>query len=160
MISDFISYPIKSDQLSEVIVRMTLLYPIYHSFIQIGMGQNVKFSDLIVKFDSTLLNKSIQFSMNQKVNESPIDLKIVKERAATKIKVMPGIRWQVFKRDNWRCVSCGVKAVENDTVILHVDHILPRSKGGKDEMINFQTLCDKCNLGKSNTDKTDLRNAD
>jgi len=45
-------------------------------------------------------------------------------------------------------------------VILHVDHILPRSKGGKDEMINFQTLCDKCNLGKSNTDKTDLRNAD
>ncbi len=70
---------------------------------------------------------------------------------------MPGIRWRVFQRDGWRCVSCGIKATDNDTVILHVDHINPRSKGGKNELENYQTLCGKCNIGKSNRDNTDLR---
>jgi 5-methylcytosine-specific restriction endonuclease McrA len=134
--------------------RLTLLYPIFHSYIQIGKGKKNKFSELIVKFNSTMLQENNE---NSEVNESAIDLSIVKERAATKIKVMPGIRWQVFKRDNWRCVSCGIKAVESDTVILHVDHILPRSKGGKDDFDNYQTLCDKCNIGKSNKDDTILR---
>jgi 5-methylcytosine-specific restriction endonuclease McrA len=41
--------------------------------------------------------------------------------------------------------------------ILHVDHIIPRSKGGKDEMDNYQTLCHKCNIGKSNKSQIDLR---
>ncbi|OIP00735.1 MAG: hypothetical protein AUJ97_07710 [Bacteroidetes bacterium CG2_30_32_10] len=73
-----------------------------------------------------------------------------------RIKVMPGIRWQVFKRDNWRCVACGQSA--DDNVILHIDHIIPRSKGGKDEINNYQTLCETCNIGKSNKDDTNLRN--
>jgi len=33
---------------------------------------------------------------------------------------------------------------------LHVDHIEPWSRGGKTIEENLQTLCEKCNLGKSN----------
>ena len=55
----------------------------------------------------------------------------------------------------WRCVSCGRCAA--DGIILHVDHIIPRSKGGNNHIDNYQTLCDKCNIGKSNKDDTDLR---
>ncbi len=154
MFSDYISYPIEYKQLKLAIDRLTLLYPIFHSYMQIGKGKKIKFSELIVKFNIAMLPENNEDS---KVNVSAIDLRIVKQRAETKIKVMPGIRWQVFKRDNWKCVSCGIKAVESDTVILHVDHILPRSKGGKDEFDNFQTLCDKCNIGKSNKDDTILR---
>ncbi|OQX01521.1 MAG: hypothetical protein BWK80_59790 [Desulfobacteraceae bacterium IS3] len=68
---------------------------------------------------------------------------------------MPAIRWQVFQRDKWKCVSCG-RSAAND-VILHVDHIVPRSKGGKDELDNYQTLCHICNIGKSNKDETNIR---
>jgi 5-methylcytosine-specific restriction endonuclease McrA len=34
-------------------------------------------------------------------------------------------------------------------VVLHVDHIIPWSKGGQTVDENLQTLCDRCNLGKS-----------
>lgn len=56
------------------------------------------------------------------------------------------IRHEVFKRDNYRCVECG--ATNKDTV-LHVDHIIPFSKGGSDELDNLQTLCESCNISKS-----------
>jgi len=75
--------------------------------------------------------------------------------AEARIRVMPALRWQVFQRDQWRCVSCG--RTSHNGAILQVDHILPRSLGGGDMIDNFQTLCDVCNLGKSNRDATDLR---
>ncbi len=78
-----------------------------------------------------------------------------KEAAEQRVKVMPAIRWQVFQRDHWKCVSCGRGSC--DDAIIHVDHIIPRSKGGRDALDNYQTLCDSCNIGKSNRDDTDLR---
>ena len=52
----------------------------------------------------------------------------------------------VMKRDGFRCVICGRSA--KDGVTLHVDHIIPVSKGVKTEMSNLRTLCSDCNLGK------------
>lgn len=57
------------------------------------------------------------------------------------------LRYDVMKRDGFRCVLCGRTA--NDGVVLHVDHIFPVAKGGKTEMNNLRTLCEYCNLGKS-----------
>lgn len=62
-------------------------------------------------------------------------------------RVTPGVRYQVFKRDGWRCRSCGATS---ESVSLHVDHIVPVSKGGTSDLDNLQTLCADCNLGKSN----------
>jgi len=36
-------------------------------------------------------------------------------------------------------------------------HILPRSRGGRDELANLQVLCTKCNRTKGNRDATDFR---
>lgn len=58
------------------------------------------------------------------------------------------IRYNVLKRDNFTCKLCGASA--KDGAKLHVDHIIPVSKGGKTVMSNLQTLCDRCNIGKSN----------
>ena len=56
-------------------------------------------------------------------------------------------RFEIFKRDRFQCQYCGRTP---PTVVLHVDHILPVSKGGPDEKINLVTACVDCNLGKSN----------
>lgn len=154
MLSDFITYPIGYDKLKGVIDRLSLLYPIFNSYIQIAKGEKIEFKNLITKANSWWLRRHKEVVMD-KVNSVDVDLNLVKIKAETKIKVMPGIRWQVFQRDNWRCVACGRGAQAE--VILHVDHIKPRSKGGRDEIDNYQTLCDICNIGKSNKDETDLR---
>lgn len=60
------------------------------------------------------------------------------------------LRFKVLKRDNFSCVQCGVSPARNQNVVLHVDHIKPWSKGGETETSNLQTLCQNCNLGKSN----------
>ena len=61
-------------------------------------------------------------------------------------KMTDSIRYDVLKRDGFKCVLCGRSA--QDGVKLHVDHILPVSKGGKTEMSNLRTLCQTCNMGK------------
>jgi len=63
--------------------------------------------------------------------------------------VTPGMRREIFMRDNFTCVDCGRSPRTGDGVILHTDHIIPVSKGGRCDMENLQTLCSKCNLGKS-----------
>jgi 5-methylcytosine-specific restriction endonuclease McrA len=49
----------------------------------------------------------------------------------------------VLKRDGHRCAYCGK---HGDTI----DHILPRSRGGRDEWLNTVACCSPCNLKKSN----------
>jgi hypothetical protein len=56
------------------------------------------------------------------------------------------VRFEIFKRDLFACQYCGRKAPE---VILHVDHITPKSAGGDDDILNLVTSCADCNLGKS-----------
>lgn len=58
-------------------------------------------------------------------------------------------RYQVLHRDKFRCQICGAR--EEDGARLHVDHIIPVSKGGTSDMDNLRTLCDRCNLGKGDS---------
>lgn len=58
------------------------------------------------------------------------------------------LRYDVMKRDGFKCCICGASAKE-DGIKLHVDHIIPVSKGGTTVMSNLRTLCNHCNMGKS-----------
>ena len=60
------------------------------------------------------------------------------------------LRWKVMDRDRFSCVKCGASKAKSVYVELHVDHVVPWSKGGETIIGNLQTLCSKCNLGKSN----------
>ncbi len=53
-------------------------------------------------------------------------------------------RKRIFKRDNNECVYCGSKRN------LTIDHIMPRSRGGKNTWSNLVTCCSNCNLKKGN----------
>lgn len=41
----------------------------------------------------------------------------------------------------------------NDGILFTKDHIMPKSKGGKDNLLNTQTMCTKCNCSKGNSDE-------
>ena len=71
-----------------------------------------------------------------------------KKKPRQRTHIPRGLRHEVFKRDNYTCQECG--ATKEDGAKLHIDHIIPVSQGGTDELDNLQTLCDKCNLNKSN----------
>lgn len=58
------------------------------------------------------------------------------------------LRHLIMKRDNFKCVYCGASTATNSTTTLHIDHIIPRSKGGTNTPENLQTLCQQCNIGK------------
>lgn len=55
------------------------------------------------------------------------------------------LRFLIFERDNFTCQYCGRKAPE---VILQIDHIFPKSKGGESLSENYKTACKDCNVGK------------
>ena len=59
------------------------------------------------------------------------------------------MRFLVLQRDNFKCCACGASPAKDPAVVLHVDHIIPWAKGGETTFENLQTLCSKCNLGKS-----------
>ncbi len=64
------------------------------------------------------------------------------------------IRFQVLAAAKGRCELCGIS---NEEKMLEVDHIMPKSLGGKDDLSNYQALCYSCNAAKRNTDDTDFR---
>lgn len=63
-------------------------------------------------------------------------------------KMTDRLRADILRRDGYRCNMCGTSAQHG--AVLHVDHIVAVSRGGKTIMNNLQTLCQACNLGKSN----------
>ena len=62
------------------------------------------------------------------------------------------LRYAVLKRDCFKCCACGASPAKDPAVELHVDHIVPWSKGGATSLDNLQTLCSRCNLGKSDSE--------
>lgn len=55
------------------------------------------------------------------------------------------LRHEVFRRDGYRCRECGAT---NKETTLEIDHIVPVSKGGGNNLSNLQTLCKACNRAK------------
>jgi len=53
-------------------------------------------------------------------------------------------RANLFRRDNGECQYCG--SVKH----LTIDHVLPRSKGGKTSWTTLVTACNRCNVNKGN----------
>lgn len=58
------------------------------------------------------------------------------------------LRFLVNRRDRFTCCACGRSPATHLGVVLHLDHIVPWSKGGETVFANLQTLCEVCNIGK------------
>lgn len=99
----------------------------------------------------------------KEIDETPVQIiniietENVKQEIKKEIKIKRSprsinlrLRWTVLKRDNFSCKKCGRSPAKDPIVVLHVDHIKPWSKEGETVIENLETLCESCNLGKSN----------
>jgi hypothetical protein len=139
----------------ELIVAFVLLYALEESFICVAEGEKPKLGEMLQQLKEWYVG----------LNNTDDEIEEGEDEENPEISEMPtldsysfvraGKWWTVLARDQWKCLSCGRSARE-DGVLLEVDHIIPRSKGGSDDIINLQTLCKKCNIGKSNKDSTRL----
>jgi 5-methylcytosine-specific restriction endonuclease McrA len=151
-----IGFPLNVYKFQSAVNSFVIFYPIYDSILRIARNESDIFNSLISKLKySNFYIPEYEENKQKLAEKDELDNKIIKNPDDKNI-VRAGIRWQVFERDEFKCVACGKSAI--DGAILHVDHIIPRSKGGKDEMDNYQTLCHLCNIGKSNKSNLDLRN--
>ena len=86
------------------------------------------------------LEKQAQFSGYKAVKKFFSDVVAVRN-------VPPKRRIEVFEKYKFRCAYCGSSAA--DGASLEVDHVIPVSKGGTNDVQNLQILCKSCNIGKS-----------
>ncbi len=148
-------FPVSDITLVKLVKNWVYFFPVYDAYIQIAKGLPHRLDTLIAKLSEWLRQHEDGIEMEGDLS-LPDEIRAnASKLAENKTRVMPALRWQVFQRDEWQCVACGQNS--HGGAILHVDHIVPRSRGGHDALSNFQTLCAICNIGKSNRDATDLR---
>lgn len=86
-------------------------------------------------------------------------MKNIEVEPSTRHKTKRGINWRlrfiVMRRDNFKCKNCGRSPATDPTIILHVDHIKAWANGGETVLENLQTLCSKCNIGKSDLENNE-----
>jgi 5-methylcytosine-specific restriction endonuclease McrA len=102
------------------------------------MGGEIS-ADNFVRFDNDLVRITVK---NGKTEYSKENSRNVSLR----------LRLKVLNRYNFKCVFCGKNPATNFGTKLHIDHIVPFSKGGKSTLENLQTLCEECNPGKSDSE--------
>ncbi len=62
-------------------------------------------------------------------------------------------RRNIYLRDHFMCQYCGTKPVKEE---LTIDHVVPRSRGGRSEWENVVLACQRCNAKKGNRLLPDL----
>lgn len=83
-------------------------------------------------------------------------------------KVRPiSLRYKIFYQKGTKCVCCGKEGTHfklcgddrspkrrhfnlyaDDGTLMTKDHIIPRARGGMDQVSNMQTMCEDCNKAK------------
>lgn len=76
------------------------------------------------------------------VLQVPSHIRLTRPSSERIWKVPPVTRRELLKRDHHQCQYCGSKKH------LTIDHVLPRSKGGKHTWDNVVIACERCNCSK------------
>ena len=120
---------------------------------------------LLLNFDYLPINqisikKAIKLIAKQKVeiiknSEEKIHINMYKPQVIRLLhsishlynRKIPWSKQNIFIRDEYHCQYCGFEVTKKTASI---DHIIPKSKGGKNSFLNTVCACKDCNSKKSN----------
>jgi len=91
-----------------------------------------------------------QQDATQVLDASNATIQIGSKTRRTRRDISDRQRFRILVRDGFRCRACGASPLKEQGIELHVDHVLPWSKGGETTDDNLETKCKQCNLGKGN----------
>jgi len=115
----------------------------YNAFYREASEHQDLYNDETASFTNSLLDDlSYVVTGERRISQS-----VVHSAAHERSLMSASLRYDIMKRDGFKCTLCGRS--QADGVKLHVDHIQPVSKGGLTTPSNLRTLCQDCNLGKS-----------
>jgi len=72
----------------------------------------------------------------------------IKRKREPRKAISPAAGREIALNQGSRCAICGTVIVVNGDPV-HVDHRIPRDRGGPNEISNYQVLCASCNVAKS-----------
>lgn len=116
----------------------SVIYPCYtFSYTSSGGNSGLEYT---LRLSEPILNNFIKW----------LDSKIKYKKSAQYQRAImtQEFRNKIKTRDKFTCKKCGVSIMEEPTLLLEIDHIIPISKGGKSTEENLQCLCWKCNRSK------------
>lgn len=79
----------------------------------------------------------------------PVPVRQSARRKKNRLKMSSSKRFNIMRRDSFRCRLCGRGPDDVEGLELQVDHKMPAAAGGTNDDDNLWTLCSECNRGKS-----------
>ena len=109
---------------------------------------------LLLKEKAELIEEAIERKLRaeQQVFPCPLVIRLVSYVTLPRWASVPLTRRTLLSRDNYACQYCGTTASP-----LTIDHVVPRSRGGKSEWTNVVAACGPCNRKKGNRLLADTR---
>ncbi len=111
-----------------------------------------RYSEALKKF-IVWVNTDAEDSSSKKtelINTKKGDTSSAKSTRRSRREISERQRFRILVRDGFMCRSCGASPLLKPGTELHVDHIVPWSKGGETVDNNLEVKCKQCNLGKNN----------
>ncbi|MEO2074851.1 MAG: HNH endonuclease [Bacillus sp. (in: firmicutes)] len=93
--------------------------------------------------------KSCKSKSREKANHAFYKLKKRAEKAGRKVEVTLEEVRALFGAFSGECIYCGAKE-EPDGSAFHLEHVIPKSLGGRDHISNLVISCRTCNSKKGN----------
>lgn len=97
------------------------------------------------RMDSLGISRSVGDSFRLAISKGRVKW-AYKSDKIKRVRLRTALRWEILKRDDYRCQTCGVTSA---TAILEVDHVIPVHLGGTSNPANLRTLCHECNVGRA-----------